>query len=241
MAVDKYSKRLAPSIVARQAAFSQDTAMPTAMTPTLRFRLAVLAMPIAAVLAICPQAAQAQSMGGGGVLVDNSHLTTLDPYPPERGWHWLSKEMDHLRPGVDTRLKPTPAQITDHIQARIDKGDYAGALELIEWRQAQLQGQPGTDVQLMFQHARVLAAMGRTAQAAAIYKDMTTRFPELPEPWNNLATLYVRQGKLDQAGAALRTALKVDPGYADAQANLKLLASRHPDAAHVQMKEAPPQ
>jgi tetratricopeptide (TPR) repeat protein len=209
-----------------------------------RSRFAVLAMSIAAALAapaLCPQAAQAQSMGGGGVLVDNSHLTTLDPYPPERGWHWLSKEMDMLRPGVDTRLKPTPAQITDHIEARIEKGDYAGALKLIEWRQAQLQGKPGTDVQLMFQHARVLAAMGRTDQAVAIYKDMTTRFPELPEPWNNLATLYVQQGKLNQAGAALRTALQVDPGYADAQANLKLLASRDPDAAHVQMKEAPAQ
>jgi tetratricopeptide (TPR) repeat protein len=207
----------------------------------LRFRLAALAMPLAAALAICPHVAQAQSMGGGGTLVDNSHLTTLDPYPPERGWQWLSKAMDKLRPGVDTRLPPTPSQITDHIEARIDKGDYAGALKLIKWRQAQLQGKPGTDVQLMFQHARVLAALGRTDQAAAIYKDMTQRFPELPEPWNNLATLYVQQGKLDQAGAALRTALQVDPGYADAQANLKQLAARDPDAARVHMTEAPAQ
>ena len=211
------------------------------MTPMLRFRLAALAMPLAAALAICPHVAQAQSMGGGGTLVDNSRLTTLDPYPPEQGWQWLSKEMDKLRPGVDTRLQPTPSQITDHIEARIDKGDYTGALKLIEWRQAQLQGKPGTDVQLMFQHARVLAALGRTDQAAAIYKDMTQRFPELPEPWNNLATLYARQGKLDQAGAALRTALQVDPDYADAQANLKQLASRDPGAARAHMTEAPSQ
>jgi len=215
--------------------------MPTATTPMLRFRLAALAMPLAAALAIFPHAAAAQSMGGGGTLVDNSHLTTLDPYPPEKGWQWLSKEMDKLRPGVDTRLKPTPAQITDHIEARIDKGDYTGALKLIEWRQAQLQGKPGTDVQLMFQHARVLAALGHADQAAAIYKDMTQRFPELPEPWNNLATLYAKQGKLDQAGAALRTALQIDPGYADAKANLKQLASRDPGAARVHMTEAPAQ
>ncbi len=214
------------------------------MIPMPRFRLAALAMSIAATLAalaICPQAAQAQSMGGGGVLVDNSRLTTLDPYPPEQGWQWLSKEMDKLRPDVDTRLKPTPSQITDHIATLIDRGDYAGALKLIEWRQAQLQGKPGTDVQLMFQHARVLVGLGRIDQAVAIYKDMTIRFPELPEPWNNLAALYVRQGKLKQAGAALRTALQVDPGYADAQANLKQLASRDPGAARLQMKEAPPQ
>ena len=211
------------------------------MTPMLRFRLAALALPLAATLAICPHIARAQSMGGGGTLVDNSHLTTLDPYPPDQGWQWLAKEMDELRPGVDTRLQPTPTQITDHIEARIDKGDYAGALKLIEWRQAQLQGKPGTDVQLMFQHARVLAALGHIDQAAAIYQDMTRRFPELPEPWNNLATLYVRQGKLDQAGAALRTALQVDPDYADAQANLKQLAARDPGAARVHMTEAPAQ
>ncbi|HEX7748917.1 MAG TPA: tetratricopeptide repeat protein [Bordetella sp.] len=215
--------------------------MPTAMTPMLRFRLAALALPLAATLAICPHIARAQSMGGGGTLVDNSHLTTLDPYPPDQGWQWLAKEMDELRPGVDTRLQPTPTQITDHIEARIDKGDYAGALKLIEWRQAQLQGKPGTDVQLMFQHARVLAALGHIDQAAAIYQDMTRRFPELPEPWNNLATLYVRQGKLNQAGAALRTALQVDPDYADAQANLKQLASRDPGAARAHMTEAPSQ
>ncbi len=211
------------------------------MTPMLRFRLAALALPLAATLAICPHIARAQSMGGGGTLVDNSHLTTLDPYPPDQGWQWLAKEMDELRPGVDTRLQPMPTQITDHIEARIDKGDYAGALKLIEWRQAQLQGKPGTDVQLMFQHARVLAALGHIDQAAAIYQDMTRRFPELPEPWNNLATLYVRQGKLNQAGAALRTALQVDPDYADAQANLKQLASRDPGAARAHMTEAPSQ
>ncbi|MGN6580461.1 MAG: tetratricopeptide repeat protein [Bordetella sp.] len=215
--------------------------MSTAMTPMLRFRLAALAVPLVVALALCPHGAQAQSMGGGGTLVDNSTLTTLDPYPPEHGWQWLSRQMDKLRPGVDTRLQPTPAQITDHIETLINKGDYDGALKLIEWRQAQLQGKPGTDVQLMFQHARVLAALGRIDQAAAIYKDMTRRFPELPEPWNNLATLYVQQGKLDKAGAALRTALQVDPGYADAQANLNQLASRDPDAARAHMTEAPAQ
>lgn len=218
--------------------------MPIAKIPMPHFRLAALAMSIAATLAasaIFPHAAQAQSMGGGGVLQDNSQLTTLDPYPPEKGWKWLSREMDKLRPGVDTRLKPTPAQITDHIANMIDRGDYAGALKLIEWRQAQLQGKPGTDVQLMFQHARVLAALGRIDQAVAIYKDMTVRFPELPEPWNNLAALYVRQGKLKKAGAALRTALQVDPAYADARSNLKQLASRDPGAARLQMKEAPEQ
>ena len=211
------------------------------MTPMPRFRLAALMAATLTALAAIPHAALAQSMGGSGVLSDTSKLTTLDPYPPEQGWQWLSKEMDHLRPGVDTRLKPMPSQVTDRIELRINKGDYEGALKLIEWREAQLEGKPGTDVQLMFQRARVLAALGRTDEAIAAYKDMATRFPELPEPWNNLATLYFQQGKLDEAGAALRSALLADPDYPDAQANLKLLASRDPAATQSRMKEPPPQ
>jgi Flp pilus assembly protein TadD len=49
---------------------------------------------------------------------------------------------------------------------------------------------------------------------------MTTRFPELPEPWNNLASEYVRQGKLDMARDALNMALSAAPNYATARANL---------------------
>ncbi len=211
------------------------------VTSMLRFRRAVLAAASLAVLAAAPPAAQAQSMGGGGALTSNANLTTLDPYPPEKGWQGLSHALDHLRPGLDTRLQPSPSQITDHIEARISNGDYAGALSQIEQREAQLKGKPGTDVQLLFQHARVLAALGRTDEAIAIYTDMTTRFPELPEPWNNLAALHAKQGNLDQARAALRMALRADPDYADAQANLKLLASRDPSADQPRTKEPPSQ
>ena len=49
---------------------------------------------------------------------------------------------------------------------------------------------------------------------------MTERFPELPEPWNNLAALEVADGRLDQAKAALDMAVRTDPGYAVAHENL---------------------
>ncbi|MDD7982144.1 tetratricopeptide repeat protein, partial [Achromobacter ruhlandii] len=53
-----------------------------------------------------------------------------------------------------------------------------------------------------------------------IYTEMTTRFPELPEPWNNLAALYASRGELEKAQDALQMALRADPGYAAARANL---------------------
>ena len=235
MAVDKYNKR---PVHALERTGPSTSLMPTFPISMPRFRLAA---PMAAMLAtllavpaLAPQCASAQSMGGGSSLTSYSNLTTLDPYPPEQGWKGLSRALDHLKPGIDTRLKPTPSQITDHIETRINSGDYTGALDLIEQREAQLQGKPGTDVQLMFQHARVLAALGRTPEAIDVYNRMTARFPELPEPWNNLAALYARQGKLDQAREALRMALKADPDYGDAQANLKLLAAVRPEPKETQ-------
>jgi len=239
MAVDKYNKRPAPGRPLPHAA------MPMLMTSpphlTLRWRLATLAAASLTALAALPPAAQAQSMGGTSALTSNSTLTTLDPYPPEQGWKGLARLMDHLRPGVDTRLRPSPSQITDHIEAMINRGDFDGALALIEQREAQLKGKPGTDVQLMFQRGRVLAALGRKDEAVAIYTDMTTRFPELPEPWNNLAVLQAGQGKLDAARDSLRMALRADSSYTDAQANLKLLAVHDPSEGQPGTKETSPQ
>ncbi|WP_459614964.1 tetratricopeptide repeat protein [Bordetella sp. 2513F-2] len=183
--------------------------------PTFRAALLLLA------LAATPATAPAQSVGAESSSPNpHANTTKLDPIPPERGWKGLANLLEALKPGVDTRLDPTPSQITDHIEARLNRGDAEGALAMIEQRLAERQGQPGTDVQLMFQHARALAALGRTEEAIALYTEMTTRFPELPEPWNNLAALHAARGELDLAHEALRMALQANPDYADARANL---------------------
>src|SRR3546814_12206119 len=72
----------------------------------------------------------------------------------------------------------------------------------------------------MFLHGRALAALGRDAQAIDLYQNMTTLYPELPEPWNNLAAEYVKQGKLDMAYDALQMSLSANPNYATAKENL---------------------
>jgi tetratricopeptide (TPR) repeat protein len=45
-------------------------------------------------------------------------------------------------------------------------------------------------------------------------------FPDLPEPYNNLAVLQAAQGRVDSARELLETALRHDPGYALAYENL---------------------
>lgn len=141
---------------------------------------------------------------------------------PEGGWDGLAKLLEALAPSVDTRIPLTPTEISNRISGLISAGRLKEALQSVEARQAveALTHTPGTDVQLMFLHARVLAEMNLTTQAEAIYLQMTTRFPELPEPWNNLAALYVKRNELEQARRALEMAVMINPKYSVALANL---------------------
>ncbi len=143
--------------------------------------------------------------------------------PEEKGWKGLARLLEALEPKVDTSIPLTPAQITDRISLMLDQGRAAEALEVIEKRKAQYAAHPnplGNDVQLMFLNARALAALGRHEESIAIYRDMTAKYPELPEPWNNLAAEYVKTGRLDMAHQALEMALQVNPEYREARANL---------------------
>ncbi|HUH60377.1 MAG TPA: tetratricopeptide repeat protein [Candidimonas sp.] len=145
-----------------------------------------------------------------------------DAPPPEGGWKGLAKLLEAVTPGADTSVPLTASEITTRISRMLDQGQNQQALDVIEKREAQYeaQGTTGTDVQLLFLRGRALAALGRHQDAVAVYRNMTTLYPELPEPWNNLASEYVKQGKLELAHDALSMALANNPNYGTAQANM---------------------
>lgn len=181
------------------------------------------AMAVAALLcaqaAVLPASANAQPAPSPA---DNTRLFP-ESKPEEKGWKGLSRLLEALEPGVDTSIPLTPSQITDRISQMLDQGQAEQALEVIEKRKAQYANHPdplGNDVQLMFLNGRALAALGRHEEAIAVYRDMTHQYPELPEPWNNLAAEYVKTGRLDMARQALETALHANPQYRDARINL---------------------
>lgn len=152
---------------------------------------------------------------------DTAPLFT-DPPAPEGGWDALANILNELAPSVDTSLPPSPSDITRRLQTMLDAGRFQEALDIIGRREAQRQneGAIGTDVQLMFLKGRALSGLGRQAQAIDVFHHMTTQYPELPEPWNNLAVEYARQNRLAMAADALRMALTAHPGYVPAQQNL---------------------
>jgi len=76
------------------------------------------------------------------------------------------------------------------------------------------------DPQMRFLRATALGDSGAQEQAAAALTALTRDYPELPEPHNNLAVIYAAQGRLQEARAALEEALRNNPQYAIAWANL---------------------
>ncbi|MDR0378731.1 MAG: tetratricopeptide repeat protein [Candidatus Accumulibacter sp.] len=82
------------------------------------------------------------------------------------------------------------------------------------------------DAQGPFTKGVILSEMGRPQEAIRVFLDLTEKFPELPEPHNNLAVLYARQKQYDKAQAALETAIRTHPSYAIAYENLGDLYAR---------------
>jgi len=76
------------------------------------------------------------------------------------------------------------------------------------------------DPQMRFLRGVILTDQGKQADAIADFTALTQEFPELPEPYNNLAALYAAQSQFDQARVALETAIQRNPNYATARENL---------------------
>jgi Flp pilus assembly protein TadD len=76
------------------------------------------------------------------------------------------------------------------------------------------------DAQLRFLKGVMLADSQRRAEAANTFLQLTIDYPELPEPYNNLAVIHAAQGDYDKARAALEAALRANPQYGVAHQNL---------------------
>jgi tetratricopeptide (TPR) repeat protein len=82
-----------------------------------------------------------------------------------------------------------------------------------------LETKPG-DAQMRFLKGVMLTELKQNAQAIDVFAKLTQDYPELAEPYNNLAVLHAAQGQYEKARAALETAVRNDPNYAVAQENL---------------------
>jgi tetratricopeptide (TPR) repeat protein len=76
------------------------------------------------------------------------------------------------------------------------------------------------DPQMRFLKGVVQTEAGKPNDAIGTFLKLTEDYPELPEPYNNLAVLYASQSQYDKARAALEMAIRTNPSYATAHENL---------------------
>jgi tetratricopeptide (TPR) repeat protein len=82
-----------------------------------------------------------------------------------------------------------------------------------------LAGKP-KDPQMRFLKGVIQRDTGKTSDAIGTFTRLTEDYPELPEPYNNLAVLYAGQSQFDKARAALEMAIRTNPSYSTAHENL---------------------
>lgn len=90
------------------------------------------------------------------------------------------------------------------------------ALEKIDTYLAQRPRDP----QGRFFKGLILTELGKITEATSVFQQLTEDYPELPEPYNNLAVLYAQQKQYDKAKTALEMAIRTHPSYAVAHENL---------------------
>ncbi len=115
-------------------------------------------------------------------------------------------------------LSVLPAQADDYedVTQLLRSNQFASALTLVD---RHLASKPA-DPQMRFLKGVILRNLGKQAEAIAIFTKLTEDYPELPEPYNNLAVLYAGQGQFDKARMALEVAIRTNPSYATAHENI---------------------
>jgi tetratricopeptide (TPR) repeat protein len=116
-----------------------------------------------------------------------------------------------------SQIQPVVAANSYEDASRLFKqGNYAGALERIE---TVITANP-RDARARFLKGLILTEQNKPAEAIKVFTSLTEDYPELPEPYNNLAVLYASQGQYDKARNSLEMAIRTHPSYAIAHENL---------------------
>ena len=105
------------------------------------------------------------------------------------------------------------------LETEIESEQYAQA---VSTGQALLALQPD-DTRVLFLTALALQKNQQPDQAQIYYQQIIRLHPELPEPRNNLAIIFLQRGKYDQAVDLLIESLNTHPAYATAWQNLSNL------------------
>jgi len=102
------------------------------------------------------------------------------------------------------------------IDRLLKQSQHAQALERVN----QYLSQRPKDAKGRFIKGLILVEQNKVAEAIEVFTALSRDYPELPEPYNNLAVLYAAQGQYEKARQQLEMSIRTHPSYATAYENL---------------------
>jgi tetratricopeptide (TPR) repeat protein len=153
-----------------------------------------------------------------------AHAAANVPAPPYVA-HLRASRTDPMRSravavalvlGILCGAGPARADDLSDVQALVKQGNLTQAVERLN---VFLAKNP-KDARGRFLRGLILTEQKRPADAIRVFLALTEDYPELPEPYNNLAVLYAAQGQFDRARQMLESAIRTHPSYATAHENL---------------------
>ena len=113
-------------------------------------------------------------------------------------------------------LTPVLATELEDIYRLADEKKLNQAMERLE---VFLEKNP-RDAQARFLQGLIFTGKSKNDEAIRVFQALGEEFPDLPEPFNNLAVLYAERGEYEKARQALVNAIRILPNYATAHENL---------------------
>ena len=129
---------------------------------------------------------------------------------------WPAARLALLISALAFSTLPLHADELQDIDALVKKGQHAKALERVN----QYLVQKPRDAKGRFIKGLILAEQNKAAEAIEVFAALSRDYPELPEPYNNLAVLYAAQGQYEKARQQLERSIRTHPSYATAYENL---------------------
>ena len=104
--------------------------------------------------------------------------------------------------------------------AEVQRLYYAGQADAARTRADEFLAAHPKDAPMRFIKGVMLADAKRNDEAIALFQKISEDYPDLAEPYNNLAVLYASAGDYGKARSTLELALRTNPSYATAHENL---------------------
>ena len=112
--------------------------------------------------------------------------------------------------------RPAFADDVEDAAKMLKSGQHQQALERVN----KILAAKPRDARARFLKGLIFAEQGNAKDATDVFLALTRDYPDLPEPYNNLAVIYASQGQYDKARGALEQSIRTHPSYATAYENL---------------------